>query len=86
MAILGCRMSAGKVLPSNTWSSSSSGTSAVLRASILELKDSADIFKHGWITWMNVAMLLCFLQGGAPIAYVATGRAISSNAIGWQTI
>ena len=40
-----------------TRSSSSFGTSAVPRASLLELKYSADIFKHGWITRKNVAML-----------------------------
>ena len=50
----------------------------VPRASLLELKDSADIVKHGWITWKNVAICYtaCFLQGDSPIAYVATGWAI----------
>ena len=79
---LGAGMSSGKVYTR----SSSFGTSAVPRASILELKYSADIFKHGWpwITRMNVAML--YIKEIRPLHMQRTDPAIKTNPIGWQAI
>ena len=46
-----------------------------VQGSLLELKDSADIVKHGWMTWKNVA--ICYT--GADTGFSKRGGSLGTR-------